>query len=84
VSQLGVGRFSYCLRSDSNAGVSLILFGSLANMTGDGKVQSTPLVRNPVVPVPRAPYYYVNLTGVRVGREDLVFLNRRPKAWLYI
>ncbi|KAK1679994.1 hypothetical protein QYE76_040842 [Lolium multiflorum] len=69
VSQLGVGRFSYCLRSD--AGASPILFGSLANLTtGDG-VQSTPLVQNPTVPVQRAPYYYVNLTGVRIGAADL-------------
>uniref|UniRef100_A0ACD5V1R6 Uncharacterized protein n=1 Tax=Avena sativa TaxID=4498 RepID=A0ACD5V1R6_AVESA len=70
VSQLGIGRFSYCLRSDSDAGASPILFGSLANVTGDS-VQSTPLVQNPTVPVPRAPYYYVNLTGVRVGAADL-------------
>ncbi|KAM0909941.1 hypothetical protein ACQ4PT_011453 [Festuca glaucescens] len=71
VSQLGIGRFSYCLGSDSDAGASPILFGSLANVTkGDG-VQSTPLVRNPAVPVSRAPYYYVNLTGVRVGAADL-------------
>ncbi|CAM0906137.1 unnamed protein product [Alopecurus aequalis] len=68
VSQLGVGRFSYCLRSDSDAGASPILFGSLANCDN---VQSTPLVQNPAVPVPRAPYYYVNLTGVRVGAADL-------------
>ncbi|KAM0912859.1 hypothetical protein ACQ4PT_012548 [Festuca glaucescens] len=71
VSQLGIGRFSYCLRSDSDSGASPMLFGSLANVTtGDG-VQSTPLVHNPAVPVPRAPYYYVNLTGVRVGAADL-------------
>ncbi|KAL6657922.1 hypothetical protein ACP70R_005702 [Stipagrostis hirtigluma subsp. patula] len=68
VSQLGVGRFSYCLRSDADAGASPILFGSLANVTGE-KVQSTPLVRNPVAP--HATYYYVNLTGVTVGATDL-------------
>ncbi|XP_020156884.1 aspartic proteinase nepenthesin-1-like [Aegilops tauschii subsp. strangulata] len=70
VSQLGIGRFSYCLRSDSEAGASPILFGSLASVTGDD-VQSTPFVRNPAVPVRRAPYYYVNLTGVTVGATDL-------------
>ncbi|TVU38630.1 hypothetical protein EJB05_12014, partial [Eragrostis curvula] len=68
VSQLGVGRFSYCLRSDANAGASPILFGSVANVTG-ATVQSTPLVRNPVTQ--HAPYYYVNLTGVTVGGTDL-------------
>ncbi|PUZ72321.1 hypothetical protein GQ55_2G384600 [Panicum hallii var. hallii] len=68
VSQLGVGRFSYCLRSDADAGASPILFGSLANVTG-GKVQSTPLLQNPVAR--RGPYYYVNLTGITVGATDL-------------
>ncbi|RLM85770.1 aspartic proteinase nepenthesin-1-like [Panicum miliaceum] len=68
VSQLRVGRFSYCLRSDADAGASPILFGSLANVTG-GKVQSTPLLQNPVAR--RGPYYYVNLTGITVGATDL-------------
>ncbi|GJN11547.1 hypothetical protein PR202_ga29746 [Eleusine coracana subsp. coracana] len=70
VSQLGFTRFSYCLRSDSDAGASPILFGSMANnLTGD-KVQSTPLVQNPVARR-HAPYYYVNLTGITVGATDL-------------
>ncbi|OEL28781.1 Aspartic proteinase nepenthesin-1 [Dichanthelium oligosanthes] len=68
VSQLGVGRFSYCLRSDADAGASPILFGSLANVTG-GKAQSTPLIQNPVAR--RAPYYYVHLTGITVGAAEL-------------
>ncbi|CAN6183621.1 unnamed protein product [Urochloa humidicola] len=71
VSQLGVGRFSYCLRSDADAGASPIMFGALAaNVSGRGAQQSTPLVRNPV-PGRRAPYYYVNLTGVTVGETEL-------------
>ncbi|RCV13358.1 hypothetical protein SETIT_2G339600v2 [Setaria italica] len=69
VSQLGVGRFSYCLRSDADAGASPILFGSLANATAGDRVQSTPLIQNPVAR--RAPYYYVNLTGITVGATDL-------------
>nr|CAB3454503.1 unnamed protein product [Digitaria exilis] len=69
VSQLGVGRFSYCLRSDEDAGASPILFGSMANVTGD-EVQSTPLIQNPVAGR-RAPYYYVNLTGITVGASEL-------------
>ncbi|WVZ66177.1 hypothetical protein U9M48_015439 [Paspalum notatum var. saurae] len=68
VSQLGVRRFSYCLRSDADAGASPILFGSLANVTGS-EAQSTPLVTNPAAP--GSPYYYVNLTGVTVGSADL-------------
>ncbi|XP_002462957.2 aspartic proteinase nepenthesin-1 [Sorghum bicolor] len=70
LSQIGVGRFSYCLRSDADAGASPILFGALANVTGD-KVQSTALLRNPVAARRRAPYYYVNLTGIAVGSTDL-------------
>ncbi|CAN6219061.1 unnamed protein product [Urochloa humidicola] len=71
VSQLGVGRFSYCFRSDADAGASPIMFGALAaNVTGGGAQQSTPLVMNPV-PGRRAPYYYVNLTGVTVGETEL-------------
>ncbi|KAG8080265.1 hypothetical protein GUJ93_ZPchr0007g4334 [Zizania palustris] len=68
VSQLGVGRFSYCLRSDMAAGASPILFGSLAKVTG-GKVQTTPFVRHPALPA--SPFYYVNLTGITVGSTDL-------------
>ncbi|EAZ04158.1 hypothetical protein OsI_26300 [Oryza sativa Indica Group] len=67
IPQLGVGRFSYCLRSGSAAGASPILFGSLANLT-DGNVQSTPFVNNPAV---HPSYYYVNLTGITVGETDL-------------
>ncbi|KAG8042966.1 hypothetical protein GUJ93_ZPchr2171g28979 [Zizania palustris] len=66
VSQLGVGRFSYCLRSDD--GASPILFGSLAKVTG-GEVQTTPFVRDPADPA--SPFYYVNLTGITVGSTDL-------------
>uniref|UniRef100_A0A0D9WZS8 Peptidase A1 domain-containing protein n=1 Tax=Leersia perrieri TaxID=77586 RepID=A0A0D9WZS8_9ORYZ len=68
VSQLGVGRFSYCLRSYTDAGESPILFGSLANLT-DAKVQSTPLIKNPALT--RSSFYYVNLTGITVGSTDL-------------
>uniref|UniRef100_A0A0D9WZR6 Peptidase A1 domain-containing protein n=1 Tax=Leersia perrieri TaxID=77586 RepID=A0A0D9WZR6_9ORYZ len=70
VSQLGVGRFSYCLRSNTAAGDSPILFGSLAKLTGgNGVVQSTPLLQNPGMP--DSAFYYVNLTGITVGTTDL-------------
>ncbi|EAZ04163.1 hypothetical protein OsI_26305 [Oryza sativa Indica Group] len=68
VSQVGVARFSYCLRSNADAGDSPILFGSLAKVTG-GNVQSTPLLENPEMP--SSSYYYVNLTGITVGATDL-------------
>uniref|UniRef100_A0A0E0LLL8 Peptidase A1 domain-containing protein n=1 Tax=Oryza punctata TaxID=4537 RepID=A0A0E0LLL8_ORYPU len=69
MSQLTVGRFSYCLRSDMAAsGASPILFGSLAKLT-DGNVQSTPLLKNPFLL--RSSHYYVNLTGITVGSTEL-------------
>ncbi|KAF0905252.1 hypothetical protein E2562_003853 [Oryza meyeriana var. granulata] len=68
VSQLGVGRFSYCLRSSMAAGASPILFGSMAKLT-DAEVQSTPLLKNPSLR--RSSHYYVNLTGITVGSTDL-------------
>ncbi|EEE67313.1 hypothetical protein OsJ_24553 [Oryza sativa Japonica Group] len=67
VSQVGVGRFSYCLRSDADAGDSPILFGSLAKVTG-GK-SSPAILENPEMP--SSSYYYVNLTGITVGATDL-------------
>ncbi|CAN6205599.1 unnamed protein product [Urochloa humidicola] len=77
VSQLGVRRFSYCLRSDADEGASPILFGALAaNVTG-GNAQSTPLVKNPM-PGRRTPYYYVNLTGVTVGEAELPVTSGTP------
>ncbi|XP_006657791.1 aspartic proteinase nepenthesin-1-like [Oryza brachyantha] len=69
VSQLGVGRFSYCLRSYKDAGDSPILFGSLAKLTG-ANVQSTPLLRHPDMP-DSSTWYYVNLTGITVGSTDV-------------
>jgi hypothetical protein len=68
VSQLGVRRFSYCLRSDAAAGEIPILFGSLAKLT-NGSVQSTPLLKNPFLQ--RSTHYYVNLTGIAVGSTEL-------------
>uniref|UniRef100_J3MLK4 Peptidase A1 domain-containing protein n=1 Tax=Oryza brachyantha TaxID=4533 RepID=J3MLK4_ORYBR len=68
ILQLGISRFSYCLRSDMAAGASPILFGSLAELT-DGNVQSTPLLTNPAAP--SSSYYYLNLTGITVGPAKL-------------
>uniref|UniRef100_A0A0E0LLL6 Peptidase A1 domain-containing protein n=1 Tax=Oryza punctata TaxID=4537 RepID=A0A0E0LLL6_ORYPU len=64
----GMDNLTSCLRSDSAAGESPILFGSLAKLT-EGNVQSTPLLKNPAVPL--SPFYYVNLTGITVGSTDL-------------
>ncbi|EAZ40112.1 aspartic proteinase nepenthesin-2 [Oryza sativa Japonica Group] len=70
VSQLAVGRFSYCLRSDmADGGASPILFGSLAKLTEGSVVQSTPLLKNPYLQ--RSTHYYVNLTGIAVDSTEL-------------
>uniref|UniRef100_A0A0E0MLT0 Peptidase A1 domain-containing protein n=1 Tax=Oryza punctata TaxID=4537 RepID=A0A0E0MLT0_ORYPU len=69
VSQLGAGRFTYCLAADPNVD-STILFGSLAALdTSAGDVSSTALVTNPVPA--RDTHYYVNLQGISVGGSRL-------------
>uniref|UniRef100_A0A0E0FQ16 Peptidase A1 domain-containing protein n=1 Tax=Oryza nivara TaxID=4536 RepID=A0A0E0FQ16_ORYNI len=69
VSQLGAGRFAYCLAADPNV-YSTILFGSLAALdTSAGDVSSTPLVTNPKPD--RDTHYYVNLQGISVGGSRL-------------
>uniref|UniRef100_A0A0E0FBK3 Peptidase A1 domain-containing protein n=1 Tax=Oryza meridionalis TaxID=40149 RepID=A0A0E0FBK3_9ORYZ len=69
VSQLGAGRFAYCLAAAPNVD-STILFGSLAVLdTSAGDVSSTPLVKNPKRDTP---YYYVNLLGISFGESRLL------------
>ncbi|KAJ3670369.1 hypothetical protein LUZ60_010693 [Juncus effusus] len=62
ISQLGLGKFSYCLQSDTRK-INPILFGSLATLKGL-KEQSTPLARNTDYSL-----YYVNLRGITVGTQ---------------
>lgn len=65
ISQLGSGKFSYCLTSIDDTKISPLLFGSLANM--DEKVKDlsgvTPLLQNPSQPS----FYYLSLEGITVG-----------------
>ncbi|PKU82571.1 Aspartic proteinase nepenthesin-1 [Dendrobium catenatum] len=62
ISQLGSGKFSYCLTThDQSAITSPLLLGSLA--TPDPSAQSSPLVQNPNIPT----YYYLSLQGITVG-----------------
>ncbi|XP_072986453.1 aspartic proteinase nepenthesin-1-like [Typha latifolia] len=69
VSQLGSGKFSYCLTSfiDSNL-TSHLLLGSLSviNTTSNILVQSTPLLRNPYYP-----NFYISLLGISIGETLL-------------
>lgn len=66
ISQLGLGKFSYCLTSMDESNKSPLFFGSLAELSGSG-VQSTPLVKNPSQPS----FYYLSLKGITVGETLL-------------
>lgn len=83
VSQLDIGKFSYCFTSMGENKTSHVLFGALADLnysssssssTSGTKTRSTPLVQNPFQPS----FYYVSLKGISVG-ETLV---RMPKSTL--
>nr|CAB3490065.1 unnamed protein product [Digitaria exilis] len=68
VSQLGVGKFSYCLTDFFNTTItSPVLFGSLAELATDITsgiaVQSTPLIQNPK----SLSRYFVSLEGISLG-----------------
>ncbi|KAI3951612.1 hypothetical protein MKX01_018728 [Papaver californicum] len=71
VSQLGTGKFSYCLNSIDSTQTSSLLFGSLANLvnttTSDDEIQTTPLIKNPSQPS----FYYLGLEGITVGETLL-------------
>ncbi|KAL6871510.1 hypothetical protein ACP4OV_014339 [Aristida adscensionis] len=66
VSQLGAGRFSYCLTpfQDTNS-TSTLLLGPSAALNGTG-VRTTPFVASPSK-APMSTYYYLNLTGISLG-----------------
>lgn len=69
VSQLKVGKFSYCLTAlDETSKKSPLLFGSLAEMNGTA-IRSTPLSKNSLQPS----FYYLNLKGITVGKTPLKF-----------
>ncbi|KAJ3683536.1 hypothetical protein LUZ60_013763 [Juncus effusus] len=59
-TQLGIQNFSYCLGPELDGA---IYFGYDTISSGN----STLLLRNSLVPQ----YYYVNLTGIKVGNQDL-------------
>ncbi|KAJ8625545.1 hypothetical protein MRB53_034075 [Persea americana] len=65
ISQLGSGKFSYCLTSIDDTKTSPLLFGSLANMDEKVKDQAgvTPLVQNPSQPS----FFYLSLEDITVG-----------------
>ncbi|KAF8694537.1 hypothetical protein HU200_038160 [Digitaria exilis] len=74
VSQLGIGKFSYCLTDFFDTNISSpFLFGSLAKLsaTGGAAVQSTPLIQN----LERPARYFVSLEGISLGDTLLLIPN---------
>lgn len=61
ISQLGSGKFSYCLTTYGQSLTSPLLLGSLA--TPDPLSQSTPFVQNANITT----FYYLSLQGITVG-----------------
>ncbi|CAN6219065.1 unnamed protein product [Urochloa humidicola] len=70
VSQLGAGRFSYCLTSfqDTNS-TSTLLLGPSASLDAITGVGSTPFVASPETALDI--YYYLNLMGISLGTTAL-------------
>ncbi|KAJ4793795.1 Aspartic proteinase nepenthesin-1 [Rhynchospora pubera] len=64
-SQLGVGKFAYCLTSFDQNNTSPLFMGSLAKL--HGPVQTTPILTNPTNPT----FYYLSLKGITVGTRRL-------------
>ncbi|CAL5062411.1 unnamed protein product [Urochloa decumbens] len=73
VSQIGAGRFSYCLRpfQDANSNSTLLLGPSAsASLDGITGVGSTPFVASPET-APMNTFYCLNLTGISLGTTAL-------------
>ncbi|KAF8694629.1 hypothetical protein HU200_038158 [Digitaria exilis] len=74
VSQLGIGKFSYCLTDFFDTNISSpFLFGSLAQAQRHRRpaVQSTPLIQN----LERPARYFVSLEGISLGDTLLLIPN---------
>ncbi|XP_020091180.1 aspartic proteinase nepenthesin-1-like [Ananas comosus] len=70
ISQLGVGKFSYCFISydDDDSKSSALMLGSAANLNGSStNFRSTPFIMNPSRPT----FYYLSLDGITVGTTRL-------------
>ncbi|TVU38626.1 hypothetical protein EJB05_12010, partial [Eragrostis curvula] len=70
LSQLGIGKFSYCLTDYFlPRRTSPLLFGSLADLGGGATVQNTPLFQSRFDE--SGTLYYVNLRGISIGPTRL-------------
>ncbi|CAN6205603.1 unnamed protein product [Urochloa humidicola] len=71
VSQLGAGRFSYCLTPfQDTRSTSTLLLGPSATLDGTTGVGSTPFVASPAM-APMNTFYYLDLLGISLGTTAL-------------
>ncbi|CAN6205607.1 unnamed protein product [Urochloa humidicola] len=71
VTQLGAGRFSYCLTPfQDTTSASTLFLGPSASLDGAAGVRSTPFVPSPAM-APRNTFYYLNLKSISLGTTAL-------------
>ncbi|KAF8697348.1 hypothetical protein HU200_035941 [Digitaria exilis] len=70
LKQLAITKFSYCLTPFGDRKTSPVMFGAMADLgkyNTTGKVQTVPLLKNPVEDL----YYYVPMVGISLGTKRL-------------
>ncbi|CAL5006594.1 unnamed protein product [Urochloa decumbens] len=70
LKQLSIPKFSYCLTPFADRKTSPVMFGAMADLAKyktTGKIQTVPLLKNPVEDL----YYYVPMVGISLGTKKL-------------